>query len=197
MVNVRDGGWVDLRRYRYQVEGCRNYGKGVRGLRAGGMGKGCKDLCGQIEEQGRETVAIDVCGYYSVSTDLNCCFSRFNWNWLYNSWKGSCMATSQREGPTSVLVSGSWCVLQGPYSGRTRYWCSTRPLPMWTWSKFPDIVLWHGILPLFHFCSLVTKPPGCTTARGHDDAIFIPVAIKMTSALSSNGFIGQVIHAET
>ena len=60
------------------MEGCRNYGKGVRGVRAGGMGQGCKDLCGQIEEQGRETVAIDVCGYYSVIIDLNFCFSRFN-----------------------------------------------------------------------------------------------------------------------
>ena len=42
------------------------------------MGQGCKDLCGQIEEQGRETVAIDVCGYYCVIIDLNFCFSRFN-----------------------------------------------------------------------------------------------------------------------
>ena len=35
------------------------------------MGEGCKNLCGEIEEQGRETVAIDVCGYYSVINDLN------------------------------------------------------------------------------------------------------------------------------
>ena len=64
---------------------------------------------------------------------------------------------------------------------------------MWTSSGLRYIVLWN-------------PPFGCTTARGHDATIFIPVApsaIKMTSScaldisLMIKWFVGQVIHVET
>jgi len=60
------------------------------------------------------------------------------------------MGRSRKEGPTSVWVRNSWCVWQGPCSGRTRYWYSMRPLPMSISSELEDTILssltiQHGI----------------------------------------------------